>query len=410
MIIKILRNLFKENKTLLFFIVTTSVLTAIIGCFIYGVYENYRISLLVGESKTTSINIKAAKWSGWITSRTDLLEFDVGNKELYDEFKYTNFSSITKGDILNVVNNIPKSMYDDIECIRCNGTFENDLFGLAPFDFCFKPTEDGIVNVIENPSENDFTDEEYINGEPHIIVPEELLNADIQNATGTLSYTSDFARTLSGIGDVVTINGVEYTVSNVLPNNRLWSIPFTSLPDNALLNSGVSICYKQPVTYSQYKTICGIVDSVMSEDGYVEEMDLSAVSDIAYYKTIIYITAAVALLFAVNLTVLYKYIIDCNKKRIAVFRICGSTRGKCIRLFLAQAVIIITPVFTLSLFIFHKALYPKMVDIFPNSIDCLNFKRYVCTLVGYVAISAIVLLVMLKKNIGRKLNFTEANI
>ncbi len=410
MIIKIMRNLIRENKTLLFFIITTSILTAVIGCFIYGVYENYRIGLLVGESTSTSIHIKATEWSGWTTSRTDLFEFDMNNEELYDEFKYNNFSSITKGDILKVTESIPESMYDDIEYIHCGGTFENDLFGLAPFEFYFKPTKEGIVNVIENPSENDFTDEEYINGERHIIIPEDLLDPNIQNGTGSLSYTSDWARTLSGIGDVVSINGVEYTVSGLLPDNRLWSIPFTSLPDDTLLNAGVSISYKQPVTYNQYKTICDIVNSVMPQDGYVEEMDLSAVSDLAYYKTIIYITAAVALLFAVNLTVLYKYIIECNKKRITVFRLCGSTRGKCIRLFLAQAVIIITPVFTLSLFAFHKVLYPKMVEIFPNSIDCLNFKRYVCILVGYIVISVIVLLVMLMKNIGRKLNFTEANI
>jgi hypothetical protein len=134
------------------------------------------------------------------------------------------------------------------------------------------------------------------------------------------------------------------------------------------------------------------------------------VSDIAYYKTIIIITMAVGLLFAVNLTVLYKYIIECNKKRIAVFRICGSTRGKCIRLFLAQAIIVIAPTFAVSLCIFHKALYAKMVDIFPNAIDCLNFKRYLCILIGYIAVSAVVLLIMLIKNIGKKLNFTEASL
>lgn len=410
MIIKIMRNLLKENKTLLFFMIITSVLTAVVGCFIYGVYENYHISLMVGESKATSINIKATEWSGWTTSRTDLFEFNMNDEELYDEFKYNNFSSITKGDIFKVVENIPESMYDKIEYISCSGTFENDLFGLAPFEFCFKPTNKGIVNVRENRSENDFTDEEYISGERHIIIPEKLLDPNTQCGTGSFSYTSDYARILSGIGDVVSINGVEYTVSGLLPDDRLWSVPFTALPDDTYLNAGVSITYKQPVTYNQYKTICDIVNSVMPEDGYVEEMDLSAVSDLAYYRTIIYITAAVALLFAVNLTVLYKYIIECNKKRIAVFRICGSTRGKCIRLFLAQAVIIITPVFTLSLFAFHKVLYPKMVEIFPNSIDCLNFKRYACVLAGYVAVSVIVLLIMLIKNIGRKLNFTEANI
>lgn len=413
MLIRILRNLFKENKLLLLFMVMTSVLTAVIGCFIYGVYENYRTSLLIGEAKTTSVTIEANGWSGWMTSRTDLLIFNTNDDELYDQFRYYNFSTITKGDISRVLEKIPESMYDDIESIYCAGTFENDLYGLAPFDFRFKLTNDGIVNAMEKQSEYDLTEEEYIKGERHIVVTSDFLDDSIQMMTGTFEYDSDEARTLTGIGDKVTICGIEYTVSNIIPRgvkNVWYAIPFTSLPDDAILNAKVNINFKRPVTYNQFRTIDEIVNSTMADHGHVMEMDLSAVSDIAYYRTIIYITAAVALLFAVNLAVLYKYIIECNKKRITVFRLCGSTRGRCIALFLGQAVIVISPGFILSLYAFHKLLYPKMVEIFPNSIDCLNFKRYVCVFVGYIAVSAIVLFVMLIRNISRKLNFTEANL
>ena len=162
MLLRILRNLFKDNKLLLLFMVMTSVLTAVIGCFIYGVYENYRNNLLIGESKTTTVKIEANEWSGWMTSRTDLLTFNTKEEELNDLFRYNNFSSITKGDISKVLKEIPESMYEEIEWIYCSGTFENDLFGLAPFDFIFKLTDKGIVNVMENPSEYDLTDEEYI--------------------------------------------------------------------------------------------------------------------------------------------------------------------------------------------------------------------------------------------------------
>lgn len=413
MLLRILRNLFKDNKLLLLFMVMTSVLTAVIGCFIYGVYENYRNNLLIGESKTTTVKIEANEWSGWMTSRTDLLTFNTKEEELNDLFRYNNFSSITKGDISKVLKEIPESMYEEIEWIYCSGTFENDLFGLAPFDFIFKLTDKGIVNVMENPSEYDLTDEEYINGEKHIVVSDDFLNDTKTIFTGTLSYDSNEARTLTGIGDKVSICGTEYTVSNTIPSgvrSVFYSIPFTSLPDKTILNAVVSIQFIRPVTYNQFVTIDNIVNSTMADHGHVVDMDLSVITDFAYYRTIIFITAAVALLFAVNLAVLYKYIIECNKKRITVFRLCGSTRGRCIALFLGQAVTVISPGFILSLYAFHKLLYPKMVEIFPNSINCLNFNRYVCIFAGYIAVSAIVLFVMLIRNISRKLNFTEANI
>ena len=418
MLRKILLNLLKKQKIILVFIMITSILTAIVGCFTFGVYENYHISLIQGESKSSVIAIKANGWNGKMTSRTDLLEFDLNDQDLLDLFRYNNFSTLTKGDIMTVVNNMPKEMYDDIEEIYCTGTYENDLMGFCYFDFRFHPTEKGIVQTPDDLGIKYLTDEEYINGERHISLSSKYTEIDGETEdqkkylkVGSLSYTSDFARNIEGIGDKVEIYGCEYTVSNIFEAegsmDMAYFIPFTSLPDDAYLDSTVSIIFKKPVNYNQFTTIRDIVDENISDDGYVEDLDLSAVSDLAYFKTIIAITMAVGLLFAINLAVLYKYVIRCNEPKIIIFRTCGATRLKCILLFLAQAVIIIAPVFAASLFAFHKLLYPAMINRFQNAAGCLNFQRYVYIFVGYLVVSVIVLLATLIKNISRKLNFRE---
>ena len=413
MLRKLLANLFKKQRVILIFIMITSMLTAIVGCFIFGIYTNYKMGLIQGESKASTIAIMANSWNGEMTSRTDLLDFDQNDQELLDLFRYNNFSTLTKGDIMKVVNNIPKDMYDDIEKIYCTGTYENDLMGLAYFEFSFCITDKGLIQHTGSDGVKFLTDEEYINGEKHIAIGDaytQINEGDIVGV-GTLSYTSDPARNISGVGDKIEINGCEYTVSKIIPGGRTpanyYRIPFTSLSDDTSLNSTVTITFKKPVNYNQFTTIRDIVDENISDDGYVEDLDLSAVSDLAYFKTIIAITMAVGLLFAINLAVLYKYVIRCNEPKIIIFRTCGATRFKCILLFLAQAVIIIAPVFAASLFAFHKLLYPAMINRFQNAAGCLNFQRYVYIFVGYLVVSIVVLLATLIKNISRKLNFRE---
>lgn len=411
MLFKIMRNLFKENKMLTIFMILTSCMTALIGCFIYGVYENYRINLLEGVNDSTVVTIEANDWSGWMTSRTDLLIYDTSKDDLNKLFRYNNFSTLTKGDIMKVVEQIPEDMYDDIDQIQCYATLENDLMGLAPFDFYFKVTKDGLVNALSKDTAYGISDKEYNDGDRHIVLTEDFFDENVGVSAGTMAYEGESARTLKGLGDTVKIAGVDFKVSQIIPEakrNCWYDIPLTALPDDTYMNSEFYIVFKSPVTYSQYTTIKNIVDGSISQDAHVADMDLSAASDLAYYKTIIYITAAVALLFAVNLAVLHKYVIECNKRRITVFRVCGACRGRCVSLFLGEALAVISPVFALSLFAFHKLLYQRMVQIFPNAIDCLNIQRYAAIFVAYTLVSAAVLFFMLLKNISAKLNFTQS--
>ncbi|MCD8095159.1 MAG: hypothetical protein LUE12_03400 [Ruminococcus sp.] len=413
MLVKLLRNLFFENKTLLFFMMVTSVLTAIIGCFAYCVYQNYYLTILQGESEASEITISAKGWSGEMTEYTEFLTFNLNNEDDLKQFHYNNYSTLTKGDVIKLVENIPEDIYDDIELITCSATLDNDIFGIAWFDFSFIITNDGIEDVLDNKAISNyaFTNEQMNKSQKNIVISEDLTDSSKDEMVGisTLSYECFRLDTFSGVGDVINITGEEYIVSDVIPKNTFdgtfWRIPFTSLNDDTPFNSSMIIKFKQAVTYNEYKIIQNIVSDNFPDDAYVEDMNLSFLADFKYYRTIIMITFAVALLFAINLAVLYKYVIEKNKNRIVVFRLCGSTRKKCIRLFLMQGMLVCVPVFAFSLFAFHKLLYPIMVEIFPNAIDCLDIYKYLLILIGYAIVSGLVLFVTLCRNIGRKLNF-----
>ena len=235
-------------------------------------------------------------------------------------------------------------------------------------------------------------------------IGEDLYDPDKSSGQSSPYFHSDEKRTVSKSQTSLNINGDDYNIIGTLKN-----FPDAGgLPDDTPLIYTVTITLKRPVDYSTYEQIDQSVERNMGGAAGLEDLDLDAGIDESFYKTMILITAVVALLFSINLAVMYKYLVEYNKRKIAIIRICGCPRTKSVLIFLGQAMVIILPVFVLSLGAFHYFVYPQMTKLFQNSTNIFSMKVYLLVFAGYCLISFLVLSFMLIRSIGSKLDITEA--
>jgi hypothetical protein len=389
---------------LMVMIIISTALTALVSCFIFGVYENYEAKILEGETDARTITVKADHSVGIQTEHLDLINTTAPEAEAY-------YSSINKKEVVDMLTSLPEAVQNQIDNVFTFAMLDDSVYALNRYHFFFKPVGDKIYPCYVDATQ--FTDEEYSSEKKIARVDENLYDPIYSCGISSPYFTSDSSKTLDENTKFITVNGEEFEIIGMCEGGNtegLIYINFMGLDDDTPLDSDVSIELNEKVTYSTYNIIKNAVDEYMAGNAYVEDLHLSAATDIAYYKTIIWITVAVAFLFAINLAVLYKYIVECNKRRIVIMRICGCKRSRSIRLFLTQALMIIAPVFALLEYAFHKLIYPNILDFFPNMINSFSLSVYIVMFVGYVVVSGAVLYAMLRRNIGKKLNFTEAAV
>lgn len=406
MFFKTMKGMFGK-KFLLLLIIVSTILTAVTSCFVYGIYQNYHTKISQGESEEKAVIISALNNVGVQTSHSEYVE------KFGEESMSAEYTSISKGDAVKMLMDLPESVMKDIDYVLCDATMDDNVFGVNFYTFQFKVTPDGLLPYGD--SANQFTNEQYISGECVARIGHILLTDEAEScATGTVYWENDGARKIESSEEYLEIGGQKYKIIGENKKMNLDDytifIPFTSLNDNTPLRAmynTISINFKDPVTYRQYNEIQNSVNRNVSDKAFVKDMDLTISADIFFYKTMIAISGVVTLLFAVNLVLIYSYAVQQNKKKIAIYRICGCTRRNSIRLFILQAAIICVPVFILSQFIFNKFLYPVMTELFPFAINSFSFLVYALMFVSYIIVSFIILEIMLTQNIGRKVDLME---
>lgn len=395
------------NKLLLFFLIASTFLTAVTGCFVYGIYQNYHSKINQGESEEKVVTVSALNNVGVQTKHSKYVE-NFGEDSMAAEY-----TSISKGDVVKMLMDLPESIMNAIDYVMCAVTLDDNVFDVNFYQFQFEVTPDGLLPYGD--SAKQFTNEQYILGNCVARVGHILLTDEAENCSrGTVYWQNDGARKIESNEEYLEIGGQKYRIIGENQEMDLSDytifIPFTSLADNTPLRAMYNtliINFKSPVLYRQYNEIQNSVEKNMSGKAFVKDMDLTISPDVFFYKTMIVISAVVTLLFSVNLVLIYSYAVQLNKKKIAVFRLCGCTRNKSVKLFLFQASIICIPVFLLSQLIFHKLIYGIMIEFFPYMINSFTFFVYALMFISYLLISFIILEIMLANNIGSKVSLTE---
>ncbi len=164
-----------------------------------------------------------------------------------------------------------------------------------------------------------LTDEEFVKGSNKITLP--------------CDYNEVY------LGTDVTIAGKEYVVCGVEYIDDFISMSYRDSPDDIGGIEYIGFRFNDLATQSAYDDIVDACKEVYGDYAYVPEIE--TVSDkLPFYNSIMAVSVMLALLSAVTLMLLYKYILQKRSRTIAILRLHGCSRGKSRRICIAETIII----------------------------------------------------------------------
>lgn len=407
MLFTLIKKTILHNKVLVSFMILSTLLTSTIGCFVYGVYQNYSEKLNEGNELARIIEIGSTGSAGIKTKHKKYVRQAEENNFDFSQA----YSIITKKDLIDTLIKFPKNLMKKIDFIDCSIIADDNIYDINCYYFNLKSNDKGVYPV--NTDAGQFTDEQYEKGERVVRIPHILYTSGAKDfMTGTLLFVNDGGRQISKDEKYIEINNEKYRIigESVGINDDSLHIPFTSLPDDTPLagvEDTVYIWFKKSVTAKDFNEVKNIFETNLSGKAVVNNMDLSELSDKSYYKTMLLISAVITILFSINLAMIYKFVVESNRRCVAIFRLCGCSKRKSVFLFLCQALIITAPFFIISQIIFDKILYIKLLNVFPLMEDSFSINVYAIMFFTYLLVSAGILYVLIRRRIGNKINFKK---
>lgn len=178
-------------------------------------------------------------------------------------------------------------------------------------------------------------------------------------------------------------------------------VPFNSLDSDTPLDS-LSIHFSKSITRSVYDEIKEKIEMNFPGIAVVQELDIPEAENYYLYNTIIIISILIAILAAVNFSVLYRYIFAKRKKNMFVFRMCGCTRKRAIMMYIGECMLIIVPFFLITTYIYDQFVLPYFGNFFEYIEGAYDFMVYLIIFVIYIVVSLFVLAIMIGKEIIHK--------
>ncbi len=384
----------KHKLSVYMLIIITIVAAAGVICFSFGTYMNYHAIIQEGESESRTIILDA--------ENTD---------------EYMN-SLITKGNLIEMLTALPVDIQNSINSVWCQIIGEDDIYYPHNlYSFYFRPENGKIVDGFE---ENLFKDDDYAEGKRYVKIGTGLyentympFSLSVEGYPGEEPWTN--VNKVSENQRSIKINGFDYEIigstdESYDPVSAFVYFPFTSLAENTPIRAqadgtdAVEIDFNDIITAKQYKAINDTVNMHMNGIAVVEPIELTETTETYYYKTIILITILITILSAINIAFLYRYIIEQDKKKINIKRLCGCTRLKAIAIYLLRYSLISFPLFILTELCYDRFLLPNLADFFPYITGAYSIVIYSVIFGIFVLLSIVILLCVFLYDIPIKIS------
>ena len=405
-----LRYIFKNLKSLLtkqgvisLLLVVNIVVSALVICFSYGLYQNYNVMIEenLGES-------------------ADTLSILVDTDKVYFSENGIPYTEVTLDMILTFGEMLSENTAENISKINLEYIAKTNLFtdmnhdddgGYAIFGntFIIKNGE-----ILPHSYDNYFADEDYRSKEKLAVISSAFFEGeeDSYGQMANFSNINNTNRILSPGTEYIFVNGEQYKIKTVIDGDTNWffKISLVSAPEDSIIRvtthndeamSLFSIDFSEPVTIQQYDDIKMCIENATGGLAYVQPLEFESTSEIYYYKTIILISIVIAILAAINMAILYRYILEKRSSELAILRICGCSKAKAVMSYLIECMLINAPLFALTQLCYHKLIMPKLSDLFPHMQGAYSFKLYAAIFGIYVVASLVVMLIMIVATIRK---------
>ena len=239
-----------------------------------------------------------------------------------------------------------------------------------------------------------FTDSEIQNGEAVCVANIDLIKNDINKMATVREENGE---------KYVTVCGKEYRVIGESKKTDFIHIPFINAPKDLYVGSGIEIKFSEPLTVEEHNKYVSLMKEYFGDMVKDEDLEVATVNiDKQYfYNTNIWLSVIIALAAAVNLAVLYRYVLMTRRKTLAIFRLVGAKKNKIRRIYIAETLGISVAVFALCAVLFNYAVLPWLIKYYPYCSEVYSLKVYGIMFLIYTLVSYIVLNIMIITHISK---------
>lgn len=379
-VLKILYHNLISYKFISFLIIINIIISAFVICFSYGIYQNYNVVIEDGESAQRELVIYPAYNSGSETT------------------------SVTSKMLIDTLKSLSDDTVNNIRSIDCDAVVPTSAIEKNLFHFYFTIDKGKFLPVGEGAP---FTDGEYNSFRKIAVINPKLRTEDAETLSVILADAGEQWQGKNiGDSEYVEIGGERFEIIDDTYKDGAMTAPITAFYNDTPLrlrnNSWcVLIEFNTDLSRSQYDDIVNAVMMNMSDNAKIPDMDISPATELFYYRTILIVSVFISVLASLNFAVLYRFILQKRIKALTIFRICGCTKGKAVRMYLCECMLVGLPLFALTELAFAKIVLPRLSDIFEYITYAYSPVLYLAIFGIYAVSSSIVLLIMICAYIGR---------
>lgn len=364
--LKNIKSFFINNFIIFILLVISTITSAIVIFFSYGVYQNYNTILSYKED--------------------DLSDDYIGINYINTGSEY-----VTKRDLLNClseIDDISNELREQIIQYDVEGIIDNNSYEFK-FLYCdgkFKVAEEFKENLkkYDNLTEGTYwSDYEEANGICVALISDPAVFGEI-SALDSIKYVNQ-----------LKIGGKIYDIIGKQAWNEKGAMfPFSTVADEQLLTSTL-ISFNSAVSVKTYNQIRDVFNNYMGDKAVFEEIRTIDKDTYYTYKTVILISVFIALIAAINFMILYRYIMSTRKRTTAIFRILGLTPAKLNFMNMSECIILIVPFFILGMVLYQTVFLPRLHTYFVYMQDAYTPFVYFLLFVIFISVSLIVIGIML---------------
>ena len=410
----VFRNLgdFLKNERVVFILVMLcSFSSAVVLCFAYGLYYQYKTDKAVGETESTRISVCYADTEDAILK---------GDEALYKSRIFTG-KRLTYKQLLPVIFSLPQPVWTNFICFNQMLLYDDSrgelilnpdtsmvvmnvdfiipigMLDTSTMQFTMDAeTEKRIALSFNTLAGRGLTAEDAVYGRRVATLNEDMF----QRYTGSEKPYNEYETppTIELFGEpfeIIGISGGGYGPIN---------IPMSSIPEDTVIDAYVGICiellYDLPVSHNQYMLVKERVEEAYPGILVVQELKF-AQTDAIYYNTVIGISVFVAAVAALNFAILYQFVVMNRRKMIAVFGCCGCTRRRISRIFLGELMTMTLPLLLVGMVCYQYLILPLLTERFVYIAGAYSLKLYGLIFAIFAVITLLLVRIMLHRYISR---------
>lgn len=349
--LKNIKWMYRSHRVFFFLIVLIMAFSSAAAAFFYGLHGNYQNRLLSMQTA-------------------------------YNRLRLEIVGEVTKGELADSLEAFPAKLQEKLKAVIVEAEAEEELRMQVHFqmaDGAYQVCQVFQENILRNGmADTYFSDEDEAEGQPVALIGSSLALREGGWTTGANIY----------------LNGKAYRIIG----RQSWLdegvlVPFASLDDEVLLaaDTGIQLHFMTPLTSGEYEQIQGIFTVNLGNRIRVPQVEVIDENAFRLYRTIVLAVAAVTLLAGINFVILYQYILIRRRKMMAVFRLCGLTKGKRILLYLEECMTLCLLSAGAGILLFGVAAEPVMERIFLYLDGVYNVRVYVGIYLLFAVISLFLL-------------------